>query len=110
MDEKTTELIERLAAKLGTTADHLWGVLLRQAPISSMTSAAIIFVFAAVLFLAFRLAREVREEDSAAFAWIYWVIGVIVFTICATISAHNIATGLLNPEFWALDYILDAVK
>ena len=34
MDEKFQKLIEALAAKLGTTAEHLWGVLVRQAPIS----------------------------------------------------------------------------
>ena len=41
MNEATAKLIEELAAKLGTTAEHLWGVLVRQAPISATVSAAL---------------------------------------------------------------------
>lgn len=32
MDEKTVAIIERLAEKLGVTAEYLWGVLVTQAP------------------------------------------------------------------------------
>lgn len=37
MNEETRKLIESLAASLGTTAEHLWQVLLRQAYISFWT-------------------------------------------------------------------------
>jgi hypothetical protein len=38
MDERTELLIRELAAKLGTTADQLWGAMTRQAPISAFIS------------------------------------------------------------------------
>ncbi len=36
MDEQIEKLLRELAEKLGTTAEHLWGVLMRQAPISGV--------------------------------------------------------------------------
>ena len=34
MDDKTLQALTALANKLGTTAEYLWGVLLRQAPLT----------------------------------------------------------------------------
>lgn len=34
MDDKTLQVVTDLASKLGTTAEYLWGVLLKQAPIT----------------------------------------------------------------------------
>jgi hypothetical protein len=36
MDDKTFQALTNLATKLGTTAEHMWGVLLRQAPITGV--------------------------------------------------------------------------
>lgn len=33
MNDKVLEALQTLAEKLGVTAEHLWGVLLKQAPI-----------------------------------------------------------------------------
>lgn len=48
MDDKYQQMIEALAAKLGTTAEHLWGVLVRQAPITGAVDLAICVVLAAL--------------------------------------------------------------
>lgn len=36
MNEQTTKLIEQLAKELGTTAEYLWTVLLKQSPIADI--------------------------------------------------------------------------
>lgn len=40
MNEATQKMIEELATKLGVTAEHLWGVLCRQAPTSAVVGLA----------------------------------------------------------------------
>lgn len=47
MDDKYRQLIEDMAAKLGVTAEHLWGVLVKQAPISGAVDLVICIVMAA---------------------------------------------------------------
>lgn len=81
MDEKYYELLERIATKLGTTAEHLWGVMVKQAPISGITDLISIVVLIA-----------------AAFLW------------CKTVHRKTktppIASSFFNPEYWALMRLL----
>ena len=44
MEENTTALLEKLAEKLGTTTEYLWGVLLSQAPIYAISYVVILLI------------------------------------------------------------------
>lgn len=122
MDDKTTALIENLAEKFGTTAELLWGVLLRQAPISGTIDLVIVIVMvlSAVVLVRFVKGKttkpaqtederypcaEWRDEDAVvawAATWVYLIITASV-VICA---AHEIVAAFFNPEYWALSQIL----
>lgn len=113
MNEQTTKLIEQLAAKLGTTTEHLWGVLLKQAPMSSGISATMLAVFLLVLILSARwLKRNELSKDDAddmmgkVLCWILW--GVMAFMLSCFIydSLPMIIAGFFNPEYWALKQII----
>lgn len=114
MNEQTQQLIEKLAAKLGTTAEHLWGVLVRQAPISSMTDAIALCLYAAIMVWGYRLVREKTKDDgdwndncgSAALPWIIWGVGTLILLIALCCSLSGIVAGFVNPEYWALKEIL----
>lgn len=117
MDEKTHQLIERLAEKLGTTAEHLWGVLVRQAFISSAATAIALCIYAAVLIWGYHLVREKTKEDgdwndhcgSIALPWGVFAIAIIAFLIILCFNFSLIVAGFLNPEYLALREITSMI-
>ncbi len=68
MSEKTEQLLRELAQKLGTTAEHLWGVLIKQAYVDSIIG-IIVFTLAAL------------------FAWWLWRFAVAKTTVPASVRA-----------------------
>lgn len=122
MNKETVQLLESLAKKLGTTAEYLWQVLLRQAPIYAATTLAqfiIIMVFGYVL-LKFHLDfsketldkhgyKETIYEDNESTVWIMVVLGVLwVFLFLIVFcSLGDVVNGFFNPEYWALKQIIN---
>lgn len=116
MNEQTAKLIEQLAAKLGTTAEHLWGVLVRQAPISAitdiLTSMLIVFLIWKSLGFVQRKTRDTNDapadwdEEGAFAAWVIWGIAALIGTLCVLCDINYIVAGFANPEYWALKQIL----
>lgn len=122
MNEQTAVLIDRLAEKLGTTAELLWSVLVRQAPISGVIDLVTfsLLVFAAVT--AFRFAKrkttvpknkrgEYRgpaefEDIGATIAWIMFGVVLLFVFMAAYELSHDIIAAFINPEYWALMKIL----
>ena len=115
MDEKYVQLLETLALKLGTTAEHLWSVLVRQAPISGATNLVLCII--AVLIL-WNLIKFVNHKTSNRDAdWYYdrhpaWFgIGILMFSasIGISVSIPQIVYAFANPEYWALKQLLSMV-
>lgn len=124
MNEETSKLIQQLADKLGTTAEHLWAVLCRQAPISATVDSVLCIAAVAAAWGAFRLVqrkttrvktksesgyeRESAEwEDEPAFlAWLLWIVLAVIACAIIVTSASGIAAGFVNPEYWALKQII----
>jgi len=122
MNETTEKLIRDLAEKLGTTADHLWGVLCRQAPISGITNLLVIGAWATLIIWGFKLlSRKTKtppktekdpypsaewEGDGMALAWAIWGIGALITMLVVGCALEGIAGSLLNPEYWALKQIV----
>jgi len=122
MDDKTLQALTALANKLGTTAEYLWGVLLRQAPITGAIDMLLMaaWVVGAVMWCRFvarktappkateddRYPRADWAEESAFFSWVS--VGVVaLFAGLAVSSSLAIAlAALFNPEYWALRQIL----
>jgi hypothetical protein len=125
MDDKTIALIGKIAEKLGTTSEHLWGVLLRQAPISGAVelSTAVVMAFAAVGLVRFvkgKTTKPAKTEDKrcsyaewkdevAIFAWLATAVYLIITGVVVFGSVQEIVAAFFNPEYWALSYILGKV-
>jgi len=122
MNEQTTKLVEQLAIKLGTTADYLWSVLLKQAQISALTDLIyfiLISIGGIILFKAHKSFSKKGEGiytnkyDKSEYFGIVMVIittiWVILFFI-AFFSLGNVINGFFNPEYWALNEILSNLK
>jgi len=122
MDEKFQQLIEALVAKLGTTAEHLWGVLVRQAPISGAVDLVLCVVIAAVTVWWVALVKrkttcppetetnrypEAEWRDEGAFlVWLVTVIFGVLALISVIGSAQGIVAAFANPEYWALKQLV----
>ena len=122
MDEKYRQLIEALAAKLGTTAEHLWGVLVKQAPISGAVDLVLCIVIAAAAAWWLQLVKRKTtcppkteddrypsaewDSDPAFVAWVGVVIAVVFALVCIVGSAQGIVAAFANPEYWALKQLV----
>ena len=113
MTNETMNAIEILANKLGTTSEYLWGVLLKQAPISAITD---LIQYALIIFACTFWIKKVKtfadkisdgEWEETSWAWI-GVVSVIlgIFVVCAFLSFPNTFYALVNPEYWALNKLL----
>jgi len=113
MNEQTTKLIEELAAKLGTTAEHLWGVLVRQAPITATIDLVqLVGMWVLVFLLAKYAVKKWQDADTedcegrAMFATIATGICTLVAIIAFFTAPESIVAGFFNPEYWALRQII----
>lgn len=115
MNETTDKLIRDLAEKLGTTAEHLWEVLVKQAWISGVTDLVITTIVGVLLVIATRefsgwrkgANRDNCDDDIAAqLGSIGVAIAWCVFVVVAANVASASVSALLNPEYWALKQII----
>lgn len=115
MNETTEKLIRDLAERLGTTAEHLWSVLIRQAPITAITNLLECLILVAVcvyyrhrLVLWQKRLRDTCDADHPALppAYIGLVVLLCITIIHALLTASGIVTAFANPEYWALKQIV----
>lgn len=118
MNEQTERSIRELAEKLGTTTEHLWGVLVKQAPITATCQLLGWLYILAGAIAAFLICRYCirkfngpsdKDEEWWTLAFLFGVLCLA----CAVISiaelflgASMVAAGFFNPEYWALKQIL----
>lgn len=129
MNEQTAKLIEQLAAKLGTTSEYLWGVLINQAAVSATISLFYVLLTVALGVILLRLHKKFSTqkpakdrsyeytisayEKSDGIIGVPMVIGLIIwviFLMVSLLSIPDIFNGYFNPEFWALDYIMNKLN
>lgn len=117
MDDKTEKLIRELADKFGTTADHLWKVLVHQATISGLTNLfACTFWIGMCVAARFYIKRASKKRDgnkptlqdeALNLAWIsWWIFIAIVVLIVGLCMEDCVVAPLVNPEYWALKQLI----
>lgn len=120
MDEQTAALLGKLAAKLGTTSEYLWGVLLKQAPIQAWIMAAEYALTIIVIAAIWKCRKPIGEwlknaadgdaEPVVVIGGIVFVVVAIIWLIACVFCFPEMVTGFLNPEYWALKEILSSVR
>jgi len=116
MNNETSKLIEQLAQKLGTTTEYLWSILLKQAPVSATIILIQILIIAIVGFFIYRFHKHLSNDDNEMSYYnsegleIFMTVIGIVWVLLAFSSLFfipRVIYGYFNPEFWALNYIID---
>lgn len=116
MNEQTEKLIRELAEKLGTTVDHLWGVLVRQAPIDGCASIiSWLFIAALIAGMFFFVRYGFRRAEtcvgggwaiaSVMMAFVAAILAIALVVIVCTDLSTTIA-AFKNPEYWALKQLI----
>ena len=109
MNDKTEQLVRELAEKLGTTVEHLWGVLVQQAPIAAATNTLLLgiagILTALVVRTAVRLWKDGEEEAAITATFVSGLMALASF-VALCCFAPAIAAGFFNPEYWALKQII----
>lgn len=119
MSDKTTELLNALAIKLGTTAEHLWGILVKQAFLDGVVSC---FQYAALLaawYVTYRVLKNwnVIFESAAkndlerplVFVGLVLFPALVIYSVSAFCYLSVFFSAFFNPEYWALHQVLNAV-
>lgn len=117
--EAAKPALDSLAAKLGVAAGHMWAVLVRQAYVDAFSNLVFMAIIAVMWFYAIKGYARYRKLDSRVREdvfedWIFaFVFGGIIFGILtiAAVAALFISIGeLVNPEYYAIKTVLDALK
>lgn len=104
MDEKTLQALTALATKLGVTAEYLWGVMVKQAPISGALDLAVIAAWtAACVWLVRRKTAgdppEWRDDMARAMAWVAVGLVCVLTAVIGGFEFTGAVTAIVNPEY-----------
>ena len=117
--QATSEVLDVLAARFGTTVAHLWDVLLRQAVAEGWVNFAWAVITAVGAVVALRVclwgwradAEGAKRGDFADYS-IHIIVGGVATVLSASACAFTATDAfmrLMNPEFYALKFVLGAM-
>lgn len=120
--KELTGLLEQLAEKLGTTTEYLWGVLITQAKVSAIIDLMYIVLVSIIGVIIWKVHKHLMKKDADGDTKYYdleelaivpmvivSIIWGVLFVVCF-FSLGNIISGFVNPDYWALEQVLDIVK
>lgn len=115
MSINTQEIINQLADKLLVPVEHLWGVLVNQAPIAAATIVLQIFIGVVFYVCTYKKLKKMANGDTDGDAlillWIVWgycaLVSAMFVFFC---SVPELISAVFNPEYWALKQLLGVTK
>lgn len=125
LQNKVINILDILSAKLGVASGHLWEIMIKQSYISAISDIifAILTIISVVLFVKFmnycceEIDTDGQGEESRRInnewminVFMLWGILNLFIMIGAIIKIFDIATKLINPEYWALQEILSKLS
>lgn len=108
MNEEILKRIDALAAKLGVAAEHVWGVLIKQARVEAATDAVGFILSLVCAYWLIRWARYMLKtgKDGDGIIWIPFALCAFFVLVAGIGSFSSIPTNVFNPEYFALKTIL----
>lgn len=115
--------IDALAAKIGTTAQHVWEVYVAQAKVEAVrdTATGVFFVIVSALlsYLAYRLflygikVGKSKGDESPDWPFITGSLAALVTVIFLVIAISVFYSALgewINPQYWAFQHLAQDIK
>ncbi|WP_103110254.1 hypothetical protein [Brevibacillus reuszeri] len=117
MNDKIAEYIESLAQQLGVAVTHVYEVMTRQMVAEGITygllSLAVVVVIPIVVYKLARLTMEKYNEDMEFYVFMGWFIGgigALILFAASLLSLPDYVMHVVNPEYYTVKEILDALK
>ena len=121
MNKELSELLNNLANKLGVASSELWAILLKQAQIDALMSLTYIISVAIMGVLLLKLHKYFSKETKGNYSHYDSTDGIGIVMIVASLvwmilfistffSFSNMFNGFFNPQYWALNKILETIK
>ena len=104
-----TEILQQLADQLGVGLDALWAALLRQALISGAFDAGIAVLVGVLLWGNYRVWKHECDEVGQMAANVTASVVALVLLAILYAAVYHSVTAFLNPEWWAINLILEKV-
>lgn len=118
--EKVLERIDALALKLGTTAEHLWEILVKQAYVTFMGYSiryVLVLIFLGCMIKVFPLFYKSFKSDDFDVETTYGAFSIVAMIVCCIITLICCIAGLsqltvyislyVNPEYFAFRKIAE---
>jgi hypothetical protein len=117
--DKLVDLLRELAVGLGTTADKLYPIFIKQAYIDGIIGILFTVIYILGIVACIKLIKyglDLYKENQNTYAddgctpiIIGIMVGIILFiTLCFTIS--DTITAFANPQYYALKNIIDQIS
>jgi len=118
MNEKTEQLLQSLAEKLGTTVEYLWIVLVNQAKYHAIISLIqMAFIFAIVfttIKLHIKFSKKIDgkntiyydKEELVIIPMVLAAITSVILLMFFLAGTSDLFSAIFNPEYWALKRIM----
>lgn len=109
---KLDEYIGVLSEKLGMAADTFWPLFVQQQQIEAITSIGmfVFFIVFALLFWSIGTKLVRNNKEDGYWCWAVSVITSIMLTLAVLLKAPCVAGQLFNPEYSALQALLNMIK
>lgn len=116
--DKIGGYVDAMAAKLGVAGDFLWEVLIRQMYVKGFLELGVSILAMGGIYLAYRNFKKGEampeskgygDDERAARMIISFIVGII-FSITAFATLICAILYLANPEYQAMQTIIQAVK
>ena len=122
---KSFALLDQLAAKIGVTTEYLWPFIIKESIVQALTSILLFVVSVIGIFFSYKFIKltdfssinSMREKKENGMEHLPKTIIAMTATGILIISAMvgfchtwNNLPGLLNPEYHALERLINMVK
>jgi NADH:ubiquinone oxidoreductase subunit 5 (subunit L)/multisubunit Na+/H+ antiporter MnhA subunit len=104
MNEETLKLVDKLAEKLGTTAERLFAIMVKQAPLSGAIQVILFLILMAIagFFLWKCIKTADWDSEPRIILGIMSGLAIVILVVTALCSADLVLASFFNPEYWAV--------
>lgn len=114
LNQELVKRLDLLATKLGVSGTYLWAVLIRQARVELISDAIFITLNVVLLYGVWRwwkriIVHELFDGGEEAGAVIVSLLSAVM-TITSVVALCDVPALIFNPDYWALEQVMTALK
>lgn len=119
-EETITKYIDQLAQSLNVASEHVYEALIKQAMVSGIIATVWAVIMSAVVLGCLKVIQKTRkkaqesgdyfDESESLLKSVLFGLLILVSFVSGWCAIETALTALLNPEYWAIKEVLNAIK